>query len=89
MDKTDNYIKRCVGVPGDNIEVRDGSLVVNGKTAYVASGAQTDYIVQSNGTAFTADFFKDSLGIDVDNPGDAFAEHRQHTTGIPVEHDCF
>ena len=71
MDKTDNYIKRCVGVPGDNIEVRDGSLVVNGKTAYVASGAQTDYIVQSNGTAFTADFFKDSLGIDVDNPGDA------------------
>lgn len=71
MDKTDNYIKRCVGIPGDNIEVRDGNLVVNGKTAYVASGAQTDYIVQSNGTAFTADFFKDSLGIDVDNPGDA------------------
>ncbi len=29
VDKTDNYIKRCVGVPGDIISVRDGQLFVN------------------------------------------------------------
>lgn len=29
VDKKENYIKRCVGVPGDKIEVRDGVLYVN------------------------------------------------------------
>jgi len=69
MDKTDNYIKRCVGLPGDNIEVREGRLFLNGQPAYVAPGAQTDYIVETN-TPFTPDFFQNKLGIDVDNPGD-------------------
>lgn len=29
VDKKDNYIKRCVGLPGDNIEIRDGVVYVN------------------------------------------------------------
>ena len=79
MDKTDNYIKRCVAVPGDNIEVRDAKLYVNGQPAFVAPGAQTDYIVETNGTAFTSEFFETALGIDVDNPGDAL----QTTSQLP------
>ena len=70
MDKTDNYIKRCVGVPGDNIEVRNGMLYVNNRIGSVALGQQTDYIVETT-TPFTPDFFQNKLGIDVDNPGDA------------------
>jgi signal peptidase I len=70
MDKTDNYIKRCVGVPGDNLEVRNSELYVNGQKAPVAPGQQTDYIVETS-TPFTPDFFQNKLGIDVDNPGDA------------------
>lgn len=31
VDRRENYIKRCVGVAGDTIEVKDGKLVVNGK----------------------------------------------------------
>lgn len=30
-----SYIKRCVGVPGDKIEIREGELLVNGKLAEV------------------------------------------------------
>ena len=70
MDKTDNYIKRCVGVPGDNIEVRNGMLYVNNRIGSVALGQQMDYIVETT-TPFTPDFFQNKLGIDVDNPGDA------------------
>lgn len=70
MDKTDNYIKRCVGVPGDVIEVRQGKLFVNNEPAFVAPYSQTHYEVQTNGTAFTAEFLKDSLDIDIDNSGD-------------------
>src|SRR5204862_4071569 len=34
MDKTDNYIKRCVGLPGDVIEVRNGILYVNNEKGF-------------------------------------------------------
>jgi signal peptidase I len=30
MDKTDNYIKRCVAVGGDVVQVKNGSLFING-----------------------------------------------------------
>jgi len=33
VDKKENYIKRCVGLPGDKIEVRDAMLYVNDQPA--------------------------------------------------------
>lgn len=66
MDKTDNYIKRCVGVPGDVIQIKDGTLSVNNQPALVPPGSQTDYIVQTNGTAFTDEFLHDEIGVDLD-----------------------
>jgi len=65
MDKTDNYIKRCVGIPGDLIEVRNSDLWVNGKPAYVAPFAQTEYLVQTNGTAIPEDYIQDTIGINI------------------------
>ena len=29
VDKKENYVKRCVGIPGDVIEIIDGQLMVN------------------------------------------------------------
>ena len=68
VDKTDNYIKRCVGVPGDKIQVKENVLYVNDQIAYEADGSQTEYIVRTNGTPFTKSFLQTELGIDVDNP---------------------
>lgn len=31
VDKKSNYVKRCVGVPGDSLEVRDGYVYINGE----------------------------------------------------------
>ena len=30
LDKKSNYVKRCVGLPGDSLEVRDGYVYING-----------------------------------------------------------
>lgn len=35
VDKRENYIKRCVGIPGDTLEIRASQLYVNGKKAPV------------------------------------------------------
>ena len=31
IDKKSNYVKRTVGIPGDNFEIKDGILYINGK----------------------------------------------------------
>ncbi len=67
LDKTDNYIKRCVGMPGDNLVVRDGVLYINNRRAFIPEDSQIDYQVETNGTPFTAEFLQGNLGIDVEN----------------------
>jgi signal peptidase I len=65
FDKTDNYIKRCTGVPGDKIQVRSGVLFVNDKPAFVPPGSQTDYYVPLKGRQITADVLNDQLGTKI------------------------
>ena len=43
VDKRENYIKRCVGVPGDKLEVKDGVLFINDKPAYRPENLYTPY----------------------------------------------
>src|SRR5690606_36716470 len=50
IHKRENYIKRCVGLPGDEIELVDGVLYVNDQVAYQDEGVQHKYYV------FTKDF---------------------------------
>ncbi len=70
MDKTDNYIKRCVAVPGDILQVKNGSLFINNQAAFVPPGSQTEYIIETNGTNFTEEFMQNEISIDMENPGD-------------------
>ncbi len=50
VDKTDNYVKRCVAVGGDTLEVRDGEVYINGKHQKPIPGKQFIYFVRTNGT---------------------------------------
>jgi signal peptidase I len=75
MDKTDNYIKRCVGVPDDVIEVRNGELFVNNEKAFVAPDSQIDYEVVTNGTPFSQEYLENELG-------DEFVENAQSPDGV-------
>lgn len=51
VDKCENYIKRCIGIPGDVIKITDGQVYVNGKAQEPIAGIQYDYIVTTNGAA--------------------------------------
>ena len=44
VDKRENYIKRCVGVPGDFLELKNSILYVNDKRAFVAPHQNLLYI---------------------------------------------
>ena len=45
-DLRTNYIKRCVAVSGDTLEIRDGQVFLNGKPGVTPPGLQTTYFMQ-------------------------------------------
>ncbi len=51
-DKKDHYVKRCVAVAGDTLEVRDGLVWVNGEQQEVYPGVQLSYRVVTDGHKF-------------------------------------
>ncbi len=54
IDKKTNYVKRCVGLPGDSLEVRDGYVYINGKQNSLPDRAkpQFSYRIETNNGAF-------------------------------------
>jgi signal peptidase I len=62
VDRKDNYVKRCVGIPGDTIVIRSGDLYVNGRAAGENETQQTDYIITTNGIKINPKAFE-RLGI--------------------------
>ncbi|MCS7161807.1 MAG: signal peptidase I [Bacteroidia bacterium] len=49
----ENYVKRCVGLPGDTIQIRAGELYVNGRLAYVPRYLQERYRAVTQGEPLT------------------------------------
>jgi len=56
MDKKDNYVKRCVAVAGDTLEVREGLVWVNGQQQTVWPGVQMYYRVTTKAGGYDACF---------------------------------
>ena len=61
VDKRENYIKRCIAIPGDSLEIRDGRAFINGEPQEPVPGLQYSYIVQTS-SPFTQ-YAIDNLGI--------------------------
>ena len=49
-DKKDHYVKRCVAVAGDTLEVKDGLVWVNGQKEADVPGRQLTYQVTTSGS---------------------------------------
>tara|TARA_B100000508_G_scaffold141026_1_gene145344 strand:+ start:126188 stop:128038 length:1851 start_codon:yes stop_codon:yes gene_type:complete len=45
VDKRENYIKRCIGIAGDSIEIKDAQVFVNGKEAPIFKFQNLQYQV--------------------------------------------
>lgn len=43
IDKKTNYVKRCVGIPGDNLQIKDGIVYINGKELILPERAKPQY----------------------------------------------
>lgn len=66
VDKRENYIKRCIGISGDILNMKDGLVSVNGKPVPMENTAQINYLVQLKSTDFNFEVFKD-MGFVIDD----------------------
>lgn len=61
-DRRDNYVKRCMALPGDTLEIRAGEVYIDGRPVEENKTQQTTYIVATNGTTINPKAFE-RLGI--------------------------
>jgi signal peptidase I len=66
VDRRENFVKRCVAISGDWLQIKDNQIYVNGQKQAKIPGIQFNYFVQTDGTLLTRDVL-DKLGISVDD----------------------
>ncbi len=52
VDKQENYIKRCIAIPGDSLKLVNGKVFINGVENPFPEFAQMSYHVKTDGTGF-------------------------------------
>ena len=66
VDKRENYIKRCVAIPGDSIKIIHGQVYINGEEQPHFEKMQYDYFIKTNGKQINSKYFE-RLNIAVDD----------------------
>lgn len=63
LDKKDNYIKRCVAVAGDSLEIRNAEVYINGELLSPPKNRQFNYIVYTKRPITNKDIQKYNISI--------------------------
>lgn len=66
VDRRENYVKRCVGLPGDSLQIIDNHIYVNGRPQYEPEGLQFNYFIETDGRRISEMQFE-NLGISSDD----------------------
>ncbi|MBS1665440.1 MAG: hypothetical protein JST68_30640 [Bacteroidetes bacterium] len=67
VNKRENYLKRCIGVAGDTLEMRDEIVYINGREHAWPSEAETYFHVVTNGQPLDEANIKARYGVDITN----------------------
>jgi signal peptidase I len=73
VDKQENYIKRCVGIAGDTLQIKNQIVYINGQATPLPAYSETNYIVVTGGQQLDETVMKDEYDIDINN-GEEFQQ---------------
>jgi signal peptidase I len=65
IDKKSNYVKRCVGIAGDTLSIKDGFVYINGAVLVLPERAkpQFSYTITTDGSSFDPTYLLKELNI--------------------------
>lgn len=66
VDRRENYVKRCVGLPGQRIRIAGGDIYIDGEKFMTPENVQFNHFYQANEGALTPEEFE-AFGIPVDD----------------------
>ena len=82
VDRRENYVKRCVGLPGNTLEIKDKVIYIDGKQAEQPENVQFNYHVQL--TQKMPENLRRSLGISKED-----LVMMRHTGQLPLTYDSY
>ena len=74
VDRRDNYVKRCLGLPGETLKIAGGQVFINGRAIPEPKNVQYNYAVKCNGNDIDFDYLTDELGVSNDDIGRNIAQ---------------
>ena len=84
VDKKENYIKRCIGIPGDSLQVIEGDVYVNSNPVEIPPKSQFTYKVKTDGSGFNPAALE-KIGVTEYNPTSAHGDFAFTLTPGAVE----
>lgn len=78
VDRRENYVKRCIGMPGETLEIRNDSLYIDGGFIPNPPLSQFQYFIETDGTMIAERVFEE-LGVNkadygISNIGEVIAK---------------
>jgi signal peptidase I len=58
VDRRENYVKRCIGLPGETLKIINNQVYINGKAIEDQPGIQYNYYVQTKGSYISEEQFR-------------------------------
>jgi len=82
VDRRENYVKRCVGLPGQTLEIRDRVIYLDGKENPAPKNVQFNYHVEMNSSYLPEDLIYE-LGLSMKDVQDMY-----QTGSIPLTEEA-
>ncbi len=89
VDKKENYIKRCVGIAGDTLLVKNGLVYINGMAPFLPAKSEAPYYLQTKGQQLDEDILKEEYDIDLNNPDEFQATGQPNIYQVLLTNDAF
>jgi len=59
VDRRENYVKRCIGMPGDSLQIINNDVYINGTLLPLPKNAQFNYFVETQGNFLSERQFRE------------------------------
>ena len=66
VDRRENYVKRCIGMPGDSLQIINNEVYINGTDLPLPKNAEFNYFVETQGNFLNERQFR-TLDVSVDD----------------------
>lgn len=65
VDKEENYIKRCVGIAGDTLQIKNQVIYIDGHAQHLPPNSETYYTVTTKGETLDQEEMKKDYDVDI------------------------